>query len=410
MKEAKPKRDYVRYTVQDKARFFDLKIEKCMTASAAAKQLGIHPRTAYRWVSQSNACPDSIFESCKKTGRKCILTEEHKTTVINFIDANPSATVVEVTEHLLKRFHGLKVSRSTVNNFMRHMDFLTNCVFLDKSAFDINMKRSRAWSNKGTRAIVTRPTTRANTVSILGAISASGLITVGVKKPRPAKKRKSDGYISSGTVTGHYISFLKTTLDEMDKHPHMKGHYIVMDNALIHTHENIKKYIEYRGYKCVYLPTYSPELNPIEQFWAVAKRENGSYQSNQKAVNHIAAIHQKKGERLLSGHRNFGMYSQANVQKYERLGYSIVVHYDCVSCKETFVVKEELRKHCDWSHVMASQPENGIITAPDDIIKLSWIFCGPDNDHLVFQNIDITKGFHEFRHCRIYLIKHLLFV
>ena len=85
-----------------------------MTASAAAKQLGIHPRTAYRWVSQSNACPDSIFESCKKTGRKCILTEEHKTTVINFIDTNPSATVVEVTEHLLKQFTDIKVSRNAV--------------------------------------------------------------------------------------------------------------------------------------------------------------------------------------------------------------------------------------------------------------------------------------------------------
>ncbi|KAG1448905.1 hypothetical protein G6F46_011069 [Rhizopus delemar] len=101
------------------------------------------------------------------------------------------------------------------------MNFLTNCVFLDESAFDINMKRSRAWSKKGTQAIVTRPTTRANTTSILGAISAAGLIAVGVKKPRPAKKRKAEGYISSGTVTGHYISFLKTTLDEMaSTHPH----------------------------------------------------------------------------------------------------------------------------------------------------------------------------------------------
>jgi transposase len=280
-----------------------------MTTSAAAKQLGIHLRTAYRWVSQYNACPDSIFESCKKVGRKCILTEEHKTAVINFIDANPSATVVEVTEHLLKRFHDLKVSRSTVNNFMRRecnlslkkadfhsiersspakieerynwvckwentdMNFLMNCVFLDESAFDINMKRSRAWSKKGTRAIVTRPTTRANTMSILGAISAAGLITVGVKKPSPAKKRKAEGYVSTGTVTGHYISFLKMTLDEMDKYPHMKGHCIVMDNAPIHAYEKIKKYIEYRGYKCVYLPTYSPELNPIEQFWSVAKSE-----------------------------------------------------------------------------------------------------------------------------------------
>ncbi|KAG1146745.1 hypothetical protein G6F46_007772 [Rhizopus delemar] len=36
------KRGYVRYTVQDKVRFFNLKIEKCMSASGAAKQLGIH--------------------------------------------------------------------------------------------------------------------------------------------------------------------------------------------------------------------------------------------------------------------------------------------------------------------------------------------------------------------------------
>ncbi|KAG1051646.1 hypothetical protein G6F43_006157 [Rhizopus delemar] len=215
MKEAKPKRAYVRYTVQKKARFFGLKIEKCMSASAAAKQLGIHIRQLI-------------------DGLAGIMLA-----VVNFIDANPSATVVEVTEHLLKRFYDLKVSRSTINNFMRpkieerfdwvrkwentDMNFLTNCVFLDESAFDINMKRSRAWSKKGSRAIVTRPTTRANTTSILGAISASGLITVGVKKPRPAKKRKADGYISSGIVTGHYISFLKMTVDEMCKSSYKIG-------------------------------------------------------------------------------------------------------------------------------------------------------------------------------------------
>ncbi|CEJ05592.1 hypothetical protein RMCBS344292_19530 [Rhizopus microsporus] len=226
MKKADIKRDYVCYTVQDKVRFFKLKIEKCMSASAAAKQLGIHARTAQRWVKQYNACPDSTFEDCEKVGCKCVLTEEHKTTVINFIDANPSATVVEVISHLLKRFNNLKVSRSTVYNFMRRecnlslkkadfhsiernspakieerhdwvrkwentdMNFLANCVFLDESAFDIKMKQSRAWPTKGTRAIVTRSTTRANTTSILGAISAAGLITVGVKKPRPTKKKK----------------------------------------------------------------------------------------------------------------------------------------------------------------------------------------------------------------------------
>lgn len=40
-----------------------------------------------------------------------------------------------------------------------------------------------------------------------------------------------------------------------------------MDNALIHTN----KHLEGRGYGCIYLPSYSPELNPIEQFWSVFK-------------------------------------------------------------------------------------------------------------------------------------------
>ncbi|KAG0784376.1 hypothetical protein G6F16_012117 [Rhizopus arrhizus] len=227
MKEANVKRDYVRYTVQDKARFFDLKIEKCTSASAAAKQLGIHIRTAYRWVKQYSMCPDTIFVNAKKIGRKCTLTENHKMIAINFIDANPSASVVKVTEHLLKQFHDLKVSRSTVYNFMRSecnlsskkadfhsiernspakiderynwvckwentdMNFLTNCVFLDESAFDINMKRSRAWSKKGTRVIVTRPAMRANTTSILRAISAASLITDAVKKAMACEEEKS---------------------------------------------------------------------------------------------------------------------------------------------------------------------------------------------------------------------------
>jgi transposase len=44
-----------------------------------------------------------------------------------------------------------------------------------------------------------------------------------------------------------------------------------MDNAPIHKHEDIQKHIEIRGYGCVYLLPYSPELNPIEQFWSVCK-------------------------------------------------------------------------------------------------------------------------------------------
>ena len=59
----------------------------------------------------------------------------------------------------------------------------------------------------------------------------------------------------------------------MDKYPEMKGFYLIMDNSPIHDKKygDIDNIIESRGYKCVYLPPYSPELNPIEQFWAVVK-------------------------------------------------------------------------------------------------------------------------------------------
>lgn len=88
----------------------------------------------------------------------------------------------------------------------------TNCVFLDESAFHINLKRGMAWSKKGTSVVVTVPTTKANATSILGAISATGLINVSLRVPKRIKKRKlgrkTDGY-SIVTVTWHYLSFYK---------------------------------------------------------------------------------------------------------------------------------------------------------------------------------------------------------
>jgi hypothetical protein len=90
----------------------DRKVHECVSCSEV---FGYSHSDSQRWVNQYNVCSNGIFESYKKVGRKCVLTEEHKTTAINFIDA----TVVEVTEHLSTQFHDLKVSRSIVYNFIR---------------------------------------------------------------------------------------------------------------------------------------------------------------------------------------------------------------------------------------------------------------------------------------------------
>ncbi|KAG1454447.1 hypothetical protein G6F56_007319 [Rhizopus delemar] len=98
-------------------------------------------------------------------------------------------------------------------------------------------------------------------------LSANGLINVSLRVSKRIKKRKlgrTAGGYSKGAMTGHYLSFLKATLDEMGKYPEMKGRYLVMDNAPTHNLIDIGKYIHSRGYRHAYLPPYSPELNLIE--------------------------------------------------------------------------------------------------------------------------------------------------
>ena len=54
--------------------------------------------------------------------------------------------------------------------------------------------------------------------------------------------------------------------------PELKqGQTIIMDNASFHKDDCIKDMLERAGCKLIYLPPYSPELNPIAKFWANMK-------------------------------------------------------------------------------------------------------------------------------------------
>lgn len=46
---------------------------------------------------------------------------------------------------------------------------------------------------------------------------------------------------------------------------------IVMDNASFHRKKNLYKVAKKYGFNLIFLPPYSPELNPIEKYWAWLK-------------------------------------------------------------------------------------------------------------------------------------------
>ncbi len=46
---------------------------------------------------------------------------------------------------------------------------------------------------------------------------------------------------------------------------------IVMDNASFHRKKQLYEICSRYGYNLIFLPPYSPELNPIEKYWYVLK-------------------------------------------------------------------------------------------------------------------------------------------
>ena len=46
------------------------------------------------------------------------------------------------------------------------------------------------------------------------------------------------------------------------------GQIVIMDNASIHKTNTTQSIIDKAGCKLLFLPPYSPDLNPIEHFWA----------------------------------------------------------------------------------------------------------------------------------------------
>ena len=46
---------------------------------------------------------------------------------------------------------------------------------------------------------------------------------------------------------------------------------VVMDNLNLHCSDEVRTAIEHTGAKLIFLPTYSPDLSPIDMFWSKVK-------------------------------------------------------------------------------------------------------------------------------------------
>jgi putative transposase len=117
------------------------------------------------------------------------------------------------------------------------------------------MRREHAWSQRGIRVVDRRPGRCWKTVSLVGAIR------LGQKPKLMTNKGSVDGRTFLQFVRKYLVPWLR------------RGDVVVMDNLNSHKMTAVRAAIAAAGALPVYLPTYSPELNPIELWWADLKRE-----------------------------------------------------------------------------------------------------------------------------------------
>jgi transposase len=110
---------------------------------------------------------------------------------------------------------------------------------------------TRQWGRapKGQRITEATPQGRWKVLTTLGAMSLRGMEAVLT--------------VESATDSEVFLTYLEQVLC-----PKLRaGDVVIMDNLSAHKVAGIRNLIETNGARLIYLPPYSPDLNPIEKAW-----------------------------------------------------------------------------------------------------------------------------------------------
>lgn len=136
--------------------------------------------------------------------------------------------------------------------------------------------RRTGWSPLGVTPVQVSKFHRGQRYQILPAYTQDGIILSRIFK--------------GSTDTVFFESFIKQLLQHCGKWPEPKS-VLVMDNASFHHSDRIKQLYSDAGVKLLYLPPYSPDFNPIEEFFAelkaYIKKSWSAYEANPEQGFHI---------------------------------------------------------------------------------------------------------------------------
>jgi transposase len=126
-------------------------------------------------------------------------------------------------------------------------------VFLDEAGCHQAMTRLYARAPRGQRAYATKPVNRGRHLTLLGALSLTGIVAA----------MTVEGFTDSEV----FLAFLHEVVV-----PQLRpGQILIMDNLKAHKIAGVAAACAAVGVRLLYLPPYSPDLSPIEACWSKVK-------------------------------------------------------------------------------------------------------------------------------------------
>jgi transposase len=135
----------------------------------------------------------------------------------------------------------------------KHFD-ARRLVFVDESGFNTSMTRLRARAPKGKRAYGKVPRNRGKNTTLIAAITLEGAM---------GESMTIEGATDALAFEAYVEHFLAPSLEE--------GQVVVLDGLGAHRTEKVRELVEARGAQLLFLPSYSPDLNPIEEAFSKIK-------------------------------------------------------------------------------------------------------------------------------------------
>ncbi len=129
----------------------------------------------------------------------------------------------------------------------------TTLVFIDETSTPTTLTPLRARARRGQRAIGSVPRGRWRAVTLLASLTPTGF-GPGLQFAGTLDRTLFDAYIERVLVP---------TL--------IPGQTVVLDNLSVHKSAKARRLIEAAGCHLLFLPTYSPDFNPIEPAFAKLK-------------------------------------------------------------------------------------------------------------------------------------------